>query len=174
MVLAGRIMYGLGIGVSMHAGPLYIGETVPSELRGQLISLKEAAIVVGIIAGYAAGATFGADAAWRSVYGVALPIEALMAAGALLAIPESPRWLALRGRSEEAIAALQQAQGMPAEEARDVVGKMARADKGVDGAPLSAVSRLLETAGNRKALTIGIGLVFLQQLSGQVNLSMPL
>jgi len=37
----------------MHAAPLYIGETAPDDLRGKLVSLKEGAIVLGIVAGSA-------------------------------------------------------------------------------------------------------------------------
>lgn len=51
----GRIIYGLGIGTAMHVAPLYIAETSPNDLRGKLVSLKEAAIVAGIVLGYGAG-----------------------------------------------------------------------------------------------------------------------
>ena len=53
--LLGRIVYGLGIGVAMHVAPLFIAETSPTDIRGKLVSLKEAAIVGGIVLGYGAG-----------------------------------------------------------------------------------------------------------------------
>ena len=53
--LFGRIIYGLGIGVAMHVAPLFIAETSPREICGKLDSLKVAAIVGGIVLGYAAG-----------------------------------------------------------------------------------------------------------------------
>ena len=65
--LVGRALYGVGIGTAMHVAPLYIAESVPSSLRGTLVSLKEAAIVLGIVAGYAVGAAFGAAGGWREV-----------------------------------------------------------------------------------------------------------
>jgi hypothetical protein len=65
--LAGRAIYGIGIGTAMHVAPLYIAESVPSSLRGTLVSLKEAAIVLGIVAGYAVGAAFGEAGGWREV-----------------------------------------------------------------------------------------------------------
>jgi hypothetical protein len=65
--LAGRALYGIGIGTAMHVAPLYIAESVPSSLRGTLVSLKEAAIVLGIVAGYGVGAAFGAAGGWREV-----------------------------------------------------------------------------------------------------------
>ena len=61
--------------------------------------------------GYAAGALLGAEGGWRGVYESAIPFEVLMLIGALI-VPESPRWLALRGRPDEAVAALQKAQGL--------------------------------------------------------------
>lgn len=162
-VLVGRAIYGLGIGTAMHAAPLYIGESAPDNLRGKLVSLKEAAIVAGIVAGYAAGAVFGSSGGWESVYASALPVEALMFAGTF-AIPESSRWLALRGRPEEAVQALQQAQGLPKEKCETLVKKM-----GVGNTDdlLQAMGRLTEAGVTRKALTIGVGLVVFQQLSGQ-------
>ena len=50
-IIAGRVVYGLGIGTAMHVAPLYIAETAPDNLRGKLVSYKEAAIVAGIILG---------------------------------------------------------------------------------------------------------------------------
>ncbi|CAN0854356.1 D-xylose-proton symporter-like 3, chloroplastic [Linum grandiflorum] len=49
VLLAGRLLYGLGIGMAMHGAPLYIAETCPSQIRGTLISLKELFIVLGIL-----------------------------------------------------------------------------------------------------------------------------
>lgn len=49
VLLAGRLIYGLGIGLAMHGAPLYIAETCPSQIRGTLVSLKELFIVLGIL-----------------------------------------------------------------------------------------------------------------------------
>jgi len=97
LIIAGRLIYGLGIGTAMHVAPLYIAETAPNDMRGKLVSLKEAAIVSGIVLGYGAGAVFGQGdgEAWRSVYESVLPLEAMMLIGAFAVAPQSPRWLAL-------------------------------------------------------------------------------
>ena len=47
VALVGRVLYGLGIGTAMHVAPLFIAETSPNDLRGRLVSFKEAAIVLG-------------------------------------------------------------------------------------------------------------------------------
>eukprot|EP00466_Bigelowiella_natans_P013468 jgi/Bigna1/88840/estExt_fgenesh1_pg.C_390037 len=173
LILLGRIVYGLGIGVAMHAAPLYIAETTPSNLRGKLVSLKEAVIVLGIVAGYAAGAlTNPSDpSAWRSIFEAALPVELAMFGLVSVLLTESPRWLALRGRKEEAVGALAKSQNMGREAAEIEVEEMIKfSNEGGGNTDMSFLERseaLLTDATNRKALTIGVGLVLLQQLSGQ-------
>ena len=90
----GRMIYGLGIGVSMHAAPTYLGEMGPSSIRGILVSLKEACIVLGIVMGYTLGNTFGSHWRWTYVCSV-LPAVAMLVL-ATYAIPESCRWLLLQ------------------------------------------------------------------------------
>ena len=65
--------------------------------------------------GYAAGALFGGNGDWRAVYESVIPFELMMLAGAFV-VPESSRWLALRGRSADAAVALKQAQGITEDE----------------------------------------------------------
>ena len=55
VLIVGRLIYGLGIAGAMHGGPTYIAEMSPSHIRGLLVSLKEAVIVLGILVGYAIG-----------------------------------------------------------------------------------------------------------------------
>lgn len=105
-----------------------------------------------------------------------------MLIGAFFLVPESPRWLALRNRPEEAAIALSTAQGLSLEEAQQQVVEMtkmtmsaakAQAQAQDDAAPVvdeSVVDKLqaiFASPYNRQALTIGVGLVLFQQLSGQ-------
>ncbi|KAM4100058.1 hypothetical protein ACB094_05G040100 [Castanea mollissima] len=50
-MVIGRFVFGIGIGLAMHAAPMYIAETAPSKIRGRLISLKEFFIVLGMVRG---------------------------------------------------------------------------------------------------------------------------
>lgn len=127
----------------------------------------------GIVLGYGAGALFGGEGAWQSVYQSVLPLEALMVVGAL-SVPESSRWLALRGRADEAVTALQTAQGITEAEAmtrvKDMVAMSALSDaekEADDGSTLAKMKEILDSKYNRQALVIGVGLVLFQQLSGQ-------
>ncbi|KAK1361114.1 MFS domain-containing protein, partial [Heracleum sosnowskyi] len=52
VMVIGRLVFGMGIGLAMHAAPMYIAETAPSHIRGQLISMKEFLIVFGMLLGY--------------------------------------------------------------------------------------------------------------------------
>lgn len=176
LIFIGRIIYGLGIGTAMHVAPLFIAETSPNNLRGRLVSLKEAAIVLGIVLGYGAGALFGNSIngdSWRAVYESVLPLEFLMILGATI-VPESPRWLALRQRPDEAIKSLQQIQGLSEEAAIAEVNKMvmmtfsANEDKNdIEPSLGDKMNEIFSSPYNKQALIIGVGLVLFQQLSGQ-------
>ncbi|KAK3277041.1 Vacuolar glucose transporter 1 [Cymbomonas tetramitiformis] len=93
VLISGRLIYGLGIGFTMHGAPMYIAETAPTSVRGTLISLKEGFIVGGILLGYLVSSNFIGDVGgWRSMYGAAVvPAAALTVA--MSTVPESPRWL---------------------------------------------------------------------------------
>lgn len=162
--LFGRVIFGLGIGVAMHAAPLFIGETAPDEQRGRLISFKEAAIVLGIVSGYVSGAIFGVDENWRAVFLSALPFEVAMLMGTAV-VCESPRWLALRGRKEEAVDVLRGLQSIEEIAAKEKVDRMVCLSN--ETGKQAQLSELFSSPYSRRALTIGLGLVLFQQLSGQ-------
>lgn len=174
IVLIGRLIYGLGIGTAMHVAPLYIAETAPDNLRGKLVSYKEAAIVAGIVLGYAAGAALGNTGGWRGVFEASLPVEVMMLIGAFT-VSESPRWLALRDRPEEAVTSLQTIQGLSFTEASNKVKEMTAMtlansngnSNSKDSSIAEKISEITQSPYNRQALIIGVGLVLFQQLSGQ-------
>lgn len=103
--LAARFLGGLGIGGSSVLGPVYIAELAPARTRGRLVGLFQINIVVGILLAYfsnffIAYLRLGAHE-WRWEFGVsALP--AVLFLVMLWSIPHSPRWLATKGRVEEA------------------------------------------------------------------------
>lgn len=168
LLLLGRVLYGLGIGTAMHVAPLYIAETSPDKLRGRLISLKEAAIVAGIVLGYSSGAFYSVTENWQGVFLSALPAEFLMLIGSIL-VPESPRWLALRGKKSEAIKVVQSLQGIDSTTASKRISEMSITDSTVaDGNEfINKMTEIVSSKYNRRALLIGVGLVLFQQLSGQ-------
>jgi MFS family permease len=69
-LIIGRLIYGYGCGFAMHGAPAYIGEMAPSAIRGLLVSLKEAFIVVGMVFGYSIGYIYSTHSGgWRYTYG---------------------------------------------------------------------------------------------------------
>ncbi|KAL5168825.1 D-xylose-proton symporter-like 2 [Glycine soja] len=59
VLVLGRLVFGIGIGLAMHAAPMYIAETAPTPIRGQLISLKEFFIVLGMVVSSSALELYG-------------------------------------------------------------------------------------------------------------------
>ncbi|KAF6252911.1 general substrate transporter [Scenedesmus sp. NREL 46B-D3] len=181
-LLACRVLYGLGIGFAMHAAPAYIAETSPPSVRGLLISLKEAIIVGGILAGYFAGYTFIDEVGgWRSMYGMAAPLALLLGVG-MAALPESPRWLLLSGAGRaEALRALVRCEGrraadlaLAAAEVDDMADNLQQAGASSSssssggGGLLSSLG--LELFGNSRyyrPLLVGMSLMLFQQITGQ-------
>eukprot|EP00879_Flechtneria_rotunda_P028264 GHRR01030361.1.p1 GENE.GHRR01030361.1~~GHRR01030361.1.p1 ORF type:complete len:511 (+),score=137.46 GHRR01030361.1:274-1806(+) len=188
-LLACRVLYGLGIGFAMHAAPAYIAETSPPSVRGLLISLKEAIIVGGILAGYYAGYLFINEVGgWRSMYGVAAPLAVLLGVG-MACLPESPRWLLLNGAGrEEAVRALVRCEGKRAAdlplveaEVEDMAASLRQADAfdtaskhkaaGGGGSSSSLASslglNLFQDSRYYRPLLVGLSLMLFQQITGQ-------
>ncbi|URD80399.1 Sugar transporter [Musa troglodytarum] len=97
--LSGTTWYNLSsleIGlVAMHAAPMYIAETSPTQIRGRLISLKEFFIVFGMLLGYISGSIYvDLIGGWRYMYATSAPICLIMGIG-MWWLPPSPRWLLL-------------------------------------------------------------------------------
>ena len=102
-----RWLGGVAVGGASVVSPLYITEIAPARRRGVLVAISQLNIVVGILAAYFCNYLvawlLGADhaAAWRWMFGVEAAPAALFLFSVLW-IPESPRWLAKRGRRQEA------------------------------------------------------------------------
>ena len=100
-----RFIGGLGIGGSSVVGPMYIAEIAPAKWRGRLVGFFQFNVVVGILLAYFSNYVVGligfGDLEWRWKLGVAAVPAALFLL-MLFRIPRSPRWLAKKGRVEEA------------------------------------------------------------------------
>src|SRR3569833_2642088 len=116
-LIAFRLIGGLGIGVASMVSPLFISEFSPSRFRGMMVSLYQLALTVGIVLAYFSnaylvnhsGQSFGSETmnkilsqeVWRAMLGLgALPAAIFLIS--LFMVPESPRWLLLRGEEQKA------------------------------------------------------------------------
>lgn len=105
-----RFIGGVGIGASSVAAPIYISEITPPEKRGRMVAMYQFQIVFGILAAFLSNYFIGltnSPHAWRWMMGVA-GIPAAIYVLMVLGIPESPRWLMMRGDESTARRLLQQ------------------------------------------------------------------
>ena len=161
LLLVGRVVVGIAIGVSSMLTPLYLAEMAPPARRGAIVSLNQLCITLGILVSYLAGyglAGFGDG--WRWMLGLGA-VPGLILATGMSFLPESPRWLAGHGRAQEAEAALRRLRG-----GGDVGREWANLRRDVAPAGLSAPLSALWAPSLRRPLLIGVGLAFFQQVTG--------
>ena len=172
-----RILGGFAIGLASGVSPMYIAEISPARLRGRLVSLNQMAIVIGILLAQVvnwliarpvpAGATaaeilasWNGQSGWRWMFGVTA-IPSLLFLAASLFVPESPRWLATKGRNQRALRVLERLGGEAY--ARQVMDEFRQASGEQNGASLL---RELAHPGVARALLLGFVLAVLQQWCG--------
>jgi sugar porter (SP) family MFS transporter len=98
-----RMIGGIAVGASSVVGPMYISEISPAPVRGRLTGMFQLNIVIGILVAFLTNFAFqqiGAGS-WRWMVGI-MVVPAGLFALLLRIIPESPRWLILNNRDEEA------------------------------------------------------------------------
>ena len=117
--VANRLLGGVAIGIASNLSPLYIAEIAPASMRGQLVSVNQLTIAMGVVAAQfvnwlIAQATppgttvdqipfdsWNVQTAWRWMFGVtAVPAAVFFVS--MFFVPESPRWLTKKGRSDQA------------------------------------------------------------------------
>ncbi|XP_019458175.1 PREDICTED: sugar transporter ERD6-like 6 [Lupinus angustifolius] len=155
----GRLLEGFGVGIISYTVPVYIAEIAPQNLRGALVSVNQLSVAIGTMLAY----LLGIFVEWRilAVLGI-LPCALLTLA--LFFIPESPRWLAKIGLTDEFETSLQVLRGFDVDisvEVNEIKRSLASTNK-------STTIRFAELKQRRYRLPlmIGIGLLILQQLSG--------
>lgn len=175
--VAWRIMGGCAIGLASGVSPMYIAEISPAHLRGRLVSLNQLAIVMGILLAQVVNwliarpvpanasalqilASWNGQAGWRWMFAVTA-IPSLLFLAATFLIPESPRWLATKGREREGLAVLTRLGGP--EYARRVIEDLKAAG---DAEPARPLLRELASPGMGGMLLLGVTLAVLQQWCG--------
>jgi SP family sugar:H+ symporter-like MFS transporter len=175
MFVLARIVGGLGIGAASVLAPVYISEVVPANVRGRLSSVQQIMIITGLTGAFVANwylariagsstALFWLDyPAWRWMFWMQV-IPAAVYLATLFLIPESPRFLVLKGRYDEAQVVLTRLFG--AAEATRKVAEI-RGSLSVD-AHRPKLSDLIDKASGkiRPIVWTGIGLAIFQQFVG--------
>ncbi len=176
-LVVARMIGGLGVGASLIIAPMYIAEIAPPQMRGQMVSFNQLNIVVGISvafftnylilqlgqsdAAWAEALKFG-PYNWRWMLGLET-LPAIIYFFSLLAVPESPRWLVMKGSEETALAIMTRASGEAEarQEMADVKASLAR-----DAHKAKAAIAELFVPAMRLVLTIGIVVAVIQQITG--------
>ena len=169
-----RIIGGLAVGAASVLAPAYVSEVTPAHMRGRLSSIQQVMIIVGLTAAFLSNyllASFAGSStsiawlgyeAWRWMFWIEL-IPATIFLLALLAIPESPRFLVSSGRGGDAQRVLTRLFG-PVFATR----KVSEIETSIAGDHAPRLSDLLDQQSGkiRTIVWIGIGLAVFQQLVG--------
>ncbi|PKS06903.1 hypothetical protein jhhlp_005498 [Lomentospora prolificans] len=180
-MVIGRCVVGAGVGAASFVVPLYIAEVAPAAFRGMLVTTNILFITLGQVFAYIIGWLFAEYAAketgWRWMVGLGAA-PSVMQALVLGFMPETPRWLVMKGFAEEAKGVVQRVSGSGVATARmaDAVVKeievelreeqVARRLRGGGEGLAAGFKELLMVRRNRRALTIACLLQGLQQLCG--------
>jgi sugar porter (SP) family MFS transporter len=170
-----RILGGLAVGAASVMSPAYISEVSHARYRGRLSSVQQIAIITGLfmafLSNYLLAKMAGSSVqpfwlgheAWRWMFWVEM-LPAAVFLLALLFIPESPRWLVVKGRKDDALAVLTRLYGV-----EEATIKLAEIDASlsVDHHRPRLSDLIGKTTGKiRPIVWVGIGLATFQQLVG--------
>ncbi len=175
--LVARFFGGIGIGVASGLSPMYIAEVAPTSIRGKLVSLNQLTIVLGILAAQITNwliaepipasfspadiaASWNGQMSWRWMFWAAA-FPAIAFCVMAFFIPESPRWLALKDKTDVAFGILSKIGGN--DYARMELEAVQAANQ-KDGS--QAGLKTLFSKPYRKVLLIGVVIAFFQQWCG--------
>lgn len=105
MLEVSRFLLGVAVGVASFVAPLYLSEIAPEHIRGSMISLYQLMITIGILAAFLSDVGFSASGNWRWMLGI-ITFPALILFIGVLTLPESPRWLSMKGKNDLAMKVL--------------------------------------------------------------------
>jgi len=159
LLIAARVVSGIAIGLASFLSPMYIAELVPARVRGALVAVNMLAITTGIVAAYLTDYALTGNGGWRWMFGLGV-VPAVWLTIGMWFLPDSPRWLVSKSRTDEARKAL--ARLRTPEEIGPEVADIEQTTQKTSGDWKTELFR----PSLRMPLIIGIGLALFQQLSG--------
>ncbi len=173
--IAARVVGGFAVGAASVISPAYIAEVAPARYRGRLATVQQIAIITGLTAAFlsnyllaaAAGASteplWGGQAAWRWMFWMqAAP--SLLFLLLLLTIPESPRYLVVKRRKDDALRVLTRLLG--GDKARATLEEIDASLSNDHHRPRLSDLKSRATGRIRPIVWVGVGLACFQQLVG--------
>ncbi|QNJ99762.1 sugar porter family MFS transporter [Dyella telluris] len=159
-LIASRVVLGVAIGIASFTAPLYLAEVAPEYIRGAMISTYQLMITIGILVAFLSDTAFSYSGAWRWMLGI-IAIPGVLFLFGVLFLPDSPRWLLMRGRRQEAIDVLQRLRGDS-----DVVSReVADIDEQLK-TPQRGWHMFTENRNFRRSVWLGVLLQLMQQFTG--------
>jgi sugar porter (SP) family MFS transporter len=111
LLIAFRFLGGIAIGAASVVTPIYIAEVSPARFRGRLVAMNQLNIVLGILiaflSNYIIAQILPPETAWRWMFGI-VAVPSILFLLVTFFLPESPRWLAVHGHRQRAVAAMTQ------------------------------------------------------------------
>ncbi|KRF85118.1 facilitated trehalose transporter Tret1-2 homolog isoform X2 [Drosophila virilis] len=159
MMFVARFILGIAGGAFCVTAPMYTGEIAQKDIRGTLGSFFQLMITIGILFVYGIGA--GLDVFWMSVVCGILPI---IFGVIFFFMPESPTYLVSKNRSEAAVKSIQWLRGKEYDYAPELE-ELHETDREIRQNKVNVLAALARPV-TMKALSISLGLMFFQQLSG--------
>lgn len=166
VMVISRVLLGLAVGGASVTVPAYLSEMSPANRRGRMVTMNELMIVTGQLMAFTFNAilatTFGdVSHIWRYMLVIAT-LPAVILWFGMLVMPESPRWLASKGRFGEALAVLLQVREK--EEAHEEIEEIKQHLE--EDAIQKARWKDLSIPWIRRIVFIGIGIAVVQQITG--------
>ena len=101
ILIGSRLILGLSVGIASYTAPLYLAEMADKNARGKVISGYQLMVTVGILAAFLSDTAFSYTGDWRMML-LVIAIPAVILIITVFNLPDSPRWLAAKGRFSEA------------------------------------------------------------------------
>lgn len=159
-LLVARLVLGVSIGVLSFTAPLYLAEIAAGHVRGAMVSLYQLMITIGIVLAYVSNAAFSYSGDWRWMLGI-IAIPGVLFFFGVFVLPDSPRWLMMRGRKDEASRVLMMLRGNQEQvdkEQADIAEQLRIPQRGWH--------MFLENKNFRRSVGLGVVLQIVQQLTG--------
>ena len=161
VLIAARVIIGLGVGSAALVVPLYLSEIAPTEVRGAVTSLNQLMVVCGILAAFIVNAILASSGDWRLMLGLAAVPSVVLLVG-MLFMPETPRYLVHTGEEKAAHEVLEELPGDERPEER--IEEIREVDSEEEGEV--GLAALWQAKWVRPALLVATGLAVFQQLVG--------
>ena len=101
ILIIARVLLGFAVGIASYVAPLYLSEMSDKESRGKLISMYQMMVTIGILIAFISDTALSYGGHWRLMLGV-ISLPAILLMSAVFGLPDSPRWLASKGKFTKA------------------------------------------------------------------------